>query len=42
MVREARAATGLPVFGTEALRRSNVAALVHNCLRARRRRRKRA
>ncbi len=41
MVREARAATGLPVFGTEALRRSNVAALVHNCLRARRRRGKR-
>ena len=38
MVREARAATGLPVFGSEALRRSNVAALVHNCLRARRRR----
>ena len=41
MVREARAVTGLPVFGTEALRRSNVAALVHNCLRARRRRGKR-
>ncbi len=41
MVREAQAATGLPVYSTEALRRTNVAGLVHNCLRARRRREKR-
>jgi len=39
MVREAQQATQLPVYATEALRRINVAALVHNCLQARRRRR---
>ncbi len=39
MVREAQRATNLPVYATEALRRTNVAALVHNCLQARRRRR---
>ncbi|RLA33770.1 MAG: DUF1611 domain-containing protein [Gammaproteobacteria bacterium] len=39
MVREAQHATQLPVYATEALRRTNVAALVHNCLQARRHRR---
>jgi hypothetical protein len=37
--REAAEATGLPVYDTEALRRSNVAALIHNCVLARRRKR---
>ncbi|PNU21782.1 DUF1611 domain-containing protein [Geothermobacter hydrogeniphilus] len=35
--REAEAATGLPVFHTSALQHSNVAALIYNCLRSRRR-----
>lgn len=35
--REAGAATGLPVFHTNALQLSNVAALIYNCLRSRRR-----
>ena len=37
-IREAEAATGLPIFNTNMLRRSNVAALIHNCLSNRRRR----
>jgi hypothetical protein len=36
-MREAEAATGLPVFNTMALARSAVASLIHACLRSRRR-----
>lgn len=36
-IREAEASTGLPVFNTDMLRRSNVATLIHNCLLKRRR-----
>jgi len=36
-IREAEAATGLPVFNTMALSRSAVASLIHGCLRSRRR-----
>jgi hypothetical protein len=36
-MREAEAATGLPVFNTMALSRSAVATLIHGCLRSRRR-----
>jgi len=36
-IREAEAATGLPVFNTMALARSTVANLIHGCLRSRRR-----
>jgi hypothetical protein len=36
-IREAEAATGLPVFNTMALSRSAVAKLIHGCLRSRRR-----
>ncbi len=39
-MREAEAATGLPVFNTMALARSGVASLIHACLRSRRRQRR--
>jgi len=41
-MREAEAATGLPVFNTMALARTAVAGLIHSCLRSRRRQRQRA
>jgi len=36
-MREAEAVIGLPVFNTLALARSGVAAMIHSCLRSRRR-----
>lgn len=41
-IREAEAVTGLPVFNTMALAKTAVAALIHRCLRSRRRQQQRA
>lgn len=41
-MREAEIATGLPVYNTMALSRTAVAAMIHDCLRSRRKQRRRA